>query len=71
MLVKDPLKETFKIMDATEYGGAPMLGLNGLVCKTHGNASYKEVSHAILQSVNFTERHLTDKIRTAILSEEE
>ena len=71
LLVKDSLKETFKIMDATEYGGAPMLGLNGLVCKTHGNASYKEVSHAILQSVNFTERHLTDKIRTAILSEEE
>ena len=71
LLVKDSLKDTLKVMDATEYGGAPMIGLNGLVCKTHGNATYKEVSHAIVQCVNFTERHLTDKIRAALSPEEQ
>ena len=71
LLVKDALKDTLKMMDATEYGGAPLLGLNGLVCKTHGNATYKEVSHAIVQCVNFTERHLTDKIRAAVSPDEQ
>ena len=71
LLVKDSLKDTLKMMDATEYGGAPLLGLNGLVCKTHGNATYKEVSHAVVQCVNFTERHLTDKIRAAVSPEEQ
>ena len=36
LLVKPALKETLKSFDATEYGGAPLLGLKGLVVKTHG-----------------------------------
>ena len=31
MLVKDSIKSTLKTMDASEYGGAPLIGLNGLV----------------------------------------
>ena len=38
MLVKDSIKSTLKTMDASEYGGAPLIGLNGLVVKTHGSA---------------------------------
>ena len=34
LLVKPALKETMKGFDAGEYGGAPLLGLNGLVVKT-------------------------------------
>ena len=33
LLVKPALKETLKQFDASEYGGAPLLGLNGLVVK--------------------------------------
>ena len=36
LLVKPALKETLKSFDASEYGGAPLLGLKGLVVKTHG-----------------------------------
>ena len=36
LLVKPALKETLKAFDASQYGGAPMLGLKGLVVKTHG-----------------------------------
>ena len=39
LLVKPALKETLKAFDASQYGGAPLLGLNGLVVKTHGNSS--------------------------------
>ncbi|MBQ4425674.1 MAG: phosphate acyltransferase PlsX [Lachnospiraceae bacterium] len=72
LLVKKSLKETLKTLDATQYGGAPMLGLNGLIVKAHGNASYKELSNAILQCVAFTDNRLTEKIRQSIsLSEEQ
>ena len=70
LLVKSSLKETLKTMDATTYGGAPMLGLNGLVVKCHGNATRKELSNAVLQCVSFTDAGLTDKIKNSISPKE-
>ena len=49
LLVKPALKQTLKSFDATEYGGAPLLGLKGLVVKTHGSAKAIEIKHAIFQ----------------------
>ena len=49
LLVKPALKETLKSFDATEYGGAPLLGLKGLVVKTHGSAKAIEIKHGIFQ----------------------
>ena len=66
LLVKKSLKETLKTLDASQYGGAPMLGLNGLIVKAHGNSTYKELSNAVLQCVSFTDAHLTDKIKESI-----
>ena len=63
LLIKSALKETLKSFDATEYGGAPMLGLNGLVVKTHGNAKAQEVRNSILQCLTFQEQHINDKIK--------
>ena len=40
-----------------------MLGLNGLVVKTHGNAKAGEICNAILQCVTFKEQDITGKIR--------
>ncbi|MDO4189509.1 MAG: phosphate acyltransferase PlsX, partial [Lachnospiraceae bacterium] len=37
LLIKPALKQTMKKFDSSEYGGAPLLGLNGLVVKTHGS----------------------------------
>ncbi|MBO4873016.1 MAG: phosphate acyltransferase PlsX [Lachnospiraceae bacterium] len=66
LMVKKSLKETLKTLDATQYGGAPMLGLRGLIVKAHGNAGWKELSNAVLQCVSFTDAHLTDKIKESI-----
>lgn len=63
MLVKPALKDTLKMFDASEYGGAPLLGLNGLVVKMHGNSTAKEVKIAIGQCITFTEQGITQKIR--------
>ena len=66
LLVKPALKKTLKRFDATEYGGAPLLGLKGLVVKTHGNATYKEISTSIIQCVTFKEQEISRKINDTI-----
>lgn len=66
LLVKSDLKKTLKKFTASEYGGAPLLGLNGLVVKTHGNATAKEVENSILQCALFKEQKINDKIREKI-----
>lgn len=65
------LKKTLKAFDATQYGGAPLLGLNGLVVKTHGSAKAKEVTNSIYQCVTFNEKAINDKIKEHLLTEEE
>lgn len=60
------LKNTIKSFDATEYGGAPLLGLKGLVVKTHGSAKSKEVKNSIIQCVSFKEQNINDKIQQNI-----
>lgn len=71
LLVKPALKNTLKEFDASEYGGAPLLGLNGLVVKTHGSATAVEVSNSIIQCVTFKEQQISEKIREAIVSLQE
>ena len=66
LLVKPALKETLKSFDASEHGGAPLLGLNGLVVKTHGSSKAKEVSNSIIQCVTFKVQKINDKIRECI-----
>ncbi|MCR4806167.1 MAG: phosphate acyltransferase PlsX [Lachnospiraceae bacterium] len=66
LLVKPALKKTLKRFDATEYGGAPLLGLKGLVVKTHGNATHKEISTSILQCVTFKKQEISRKINETI-----
>ena len=66
LLVKPALKKTLKRFDATEYGGAPLLGLKGLVVKTHGNATHKEISTSIIQCVTFKEQEINRKINDTI-----
>lgn len=70
LLVKPALKETLKSFDATEYGGAPLLGLRGLVVKTHGSSKDKEVKNSIIQCATFKEQRINDKIKENIVREE-
>ena len=54
-LVKPALKERLKSFTVSEYGGAPLLGLKGLVVKGHGNSTAVEIKNALLQCVKFKE----------------
>ncbi len=70
LLVKPALKQTLKSFDASEYGGAPLLGLRGLVVKTHGSARAIEIRHSIQQCVQFREQRLNEKIQQQLALQE-
>ncbi|MDO4273248.1 MAG: phosphate acyltransferase PlsX [Eubacteriales bacterium] len=69
LLVKPALKATLKTFDASEHGGAPLLGLKGLVVKTHGSAVAVEIKNAIFQCVQFKQQKINEKIAEQINGE--
>lgn len=70
LLVKPALKKTLKAFDLDQYGGAPMLGLNGLVVKSHGSSNAVEIKNSVLQCVTFMEQKINDKIKEKITLED-
>ena len=71
LLVKPALKKTLKTFDLQEYGGAPLLGLNGLVVKTHGSSKAIEIKNSILQCVTFKEQKINEKIKDKVILKDE
>lgn len=71
LLAKPALKETLKAFDASQYGGAPLLGLKGLVVKTHGNSKSVEVCNSILQCITFKDQQINEKIKESLLPNKE
>ena len=69
LLIKPALKATMKSFDASQYGGAPLLGLKGLVVKTHGSSKANEVKNSIIQCISFREQEISDKIRECFAPE--
>ncbi len=62
LLVKPALKKTLKGFDASQYGGAPLLGLKGLVVKCHGNSKETEFKNSIIQCISFKEQRISERI---------
>ncbi len=70
LLVKPALKNTLKAFDLEQYGGAPLLGLKGLVVKTHGSSKANEIKNSILQCIAFKEQQISEKIRERVTTQE-
>lgn len=66
LLAKNAFYELKKISDHEEYGGAPLLGLNGICIIGHGNSSEKAIKNAIRaarESIKFEiNHHITSRI---------
>jgi len=63
LMVKPALKKTLTKFSVRTYGGAPMLGLNGLVVKAHGNADAVVFAHAVEQCVEWKDKRINDQFR--------
>jgi glycerol-3-phosphate acyltransferase PlsX len=63
MLARPALRNIGKRLDYEEYGGAPLLGLNGTVFVCHGSAGETAISQAIKMAAEFTTTKANDAIR--------
>ncbi|MBR4768337.1 MAG: phosphate acyltransferase PlsX [Lachnospiraceae bacterium] len=66
LLIKKSLKGLVKQFDSSEDGGAPMLGLNGLVVKAHGNSTEIQIKNGILQCIDFEECDFKSLVQEAL-----
>ena len=71
LLVKPALKKVLKDFDTSNHGGAPLLGLNGLVVKTHGSSKSTEICNSIIQCVTFKEQKIREAIQQEVVEEKE
>ncbi|MBQ0104834.1 MAG: phosphate acyltransferase PlsX [Armatimonadetes bacterium] len=55
-----------KLADYSEYGGAPLLGINGVCIIGHGRSNAKAVCNAVKVAKNCVENDLVGSIKTAI-----
>ena len=65
------LKSLKKEFDYEEYGGAPILGVDGPVLKIHGSSTANAVRNAIIKSVPYSKENVVEIIRQSILELEE
>ena len=65
-LLKSGLKDFKERFDYTEYGGAPFLGVKGVLIKAHGSSDAKAVKNAIKQGIKFIENNVIDDIAEKI-----
>ena len=55
-----------KRLDHTEYGGAPLLGIKGICCITHGSSNTNAIKNAIRVAAEFAERRINDTIEKEV-----
>lgn len=55
LVIKKDLYSLKSLMDSSEVGGAPLLGVKKPVIKAHGNSNAKALKNAICQAIKFTE----------------
>ncbi len=67
VLIKPALKKTMKEFMGADQGGAPLLGLNGLVVKAHGSSASEDIKQAIIQCIQFSEEEINEKIKENLL----
>ncbi len=62
LLARPAINRFKKRVDYTEYGGAPLLGINGTGIVCHGKSNAQAIKNAILEAVKMVENNVKDKI---------
>lgn len=71
VLIKGALSQMKRKMDYTEYGGAPFLGVNGLLMKAHGSSNAKAFKNAIKYTEICALNHVVSDIKLALVHSNE
>ena len=70
LLTMKKIKDFKKSMDYTEYGGAPVLGVQKGVIKAHGSSDANAFKNAIRQAVKYAENDVGETIEKALAESE-
>ena len=62
LILKKDLYALKSMMDSSEVGGAPLLGVSKPVIKAHGSSDAKAIKNAIRQAIIFTEKNVIGTI---------
>ncbi len=65
-ILKPALKTFFKSLNPDQYNGASLIGLRGIVVKSHGNANSKAFLAAIIEAVKEVERQVPEQIKVKL-----
>lgn len=65
-LMVPTLKDVLSEFDYQNYGGVPLLGVNGVSIIGHGKSTPKAIKNMILRAVEFVEKDINKKIETAL-----
>lgn len=65
-LSKNSLKKSLKSLDYQEYGGVPLLGVNGISIIGHGSSSVKAIKNMVLRANEMHQKQLVQKMTKAI-----
>lgn len=63
MFLKPHLNELKALMDYSEYGGVPLLGIDGVVIKAHGSSDAKAFENAIKSAAVFSATDLNNALK--------
>ena len=70
LMLMPTLKKLGKRLDASEYGGAPLLGVNGVCIISHGSSNAKSICSAIGVANDYVNGNVLEHIRDALTQEE-
>lgn len=68
LLLAPTLKRVARRMDYAEYGGAPLMGVDGVVVIAHGRSNAKAIKNAIRQARQAVEGNMIDAIKEGLAS---
>ena len=68
LIVKGGLTAFKNKMDYTEFGGAPLMGINGAVIKAHGSSNAKAIKNAIRQAKTIAEQGVVKAITDSLIN---
>lgn len=63
LIIRHQLKKLKKQIDPEELGGTPVLGVNGIIYKCHGNSKAQAIRNTILKACSSACANVMDKIR--------
>jgi glycerol-3-phosphate acyltransferase PlsX len=66
LLMRRVFKSLKKQVDYAEYGGAPLLGINGCAIIGHGKSNAKAVKNAIFQAITFSDSNINEDIQIGL-----